>query len=298
MNKTTDAGNKPATQSNWGRLGLGTGTLASLGRAASLKEVKSLLDAMEQLEIRTIDTADSYGSGDCEHLLAKALNGRRDRFRIITKAGHRHGNLPGPLRPLNQFVKKALNRLGKHQSFDIAYLTHCLNESLRRLKTDCVEAFLLHDPPTSVVASTEVANFFAQIKEQDKAKLTGVSSCDPEVLRHAVDCGWCDVIENQANIRTSPTLMPLWQSCMDRGIHVVGNYVYEPSLLLLPSMTHELLMRASASLLPSDATILCGTRNPDHLRSSRNWALDPMPRAEALRLCTLATQANTSTQMS
>ena len=277
----------------WSRLGLGTGTLASLGRAASLAEVKSLLDVMEQLDIRTIDTADSYGSGDCEHLLAEALDGRRNRFRIITKAGHRHGNLPSPLRPLNQFVKKALNRLGKRQCFDIAYLTHCLNESLRRLKTDRVEAFLLHDPPASVVASAEMAQFFARIKDQGKAGQTGVSSCDPEVLRQAVACGSCDIIENQANLRTAPTLTPIWNSCTERGIHVVGNYVYEPSCVRLPGMTHELLMRASAALLPADSTILCGTRNPAHLRLSHQWVLDPMPCEEALRLCVLAAAANT-----
>lgn len=293
MIQSTDTTNKHAPPGGWGRLGLGTGTLASLGRAASLAEVRSLLDAMAQLEIQTIDTADSYGSGDCEHLLAKALSGRRDQFRIITKAGYRHGNLPGPLRPLNQFVKKALNRLGKHQCFDIAYLTHCLDESLRRLKTDRVEAFLLHDPPASVVKSPEVALFFARIREQGKAGQTGVSSCDPEVLSLAVDYGSCDVIENQANTRTAPTVMPVWKSCMERGIHVVGNYVYEPGCLRLPSMTHEILMRASAALLPAGATILCGTRNPDHLRLSLKWALDPLPLEEALRLCRLATPADT-----
>lgn len=245
---------------------------------------------MEQLEIHTIDTADSYGSGDCEHLLAKALAGRRERFRIITKAGHRHGNLPGPLRPLNQFVKKALNRLGKRQCFDIAYLTRCLDDSLRRLKTDRVEAFLLHDPPASVVSSPEVAQFFARIREQGKAGQTGVSSCDPEVLGLAVASGSCDIIENQANLRTAPTVGPIWNSCIERGIHVVGNYVYEPSCVRLPGMTHELLMRASAALLPADATILCGTRNPSHLRSSHKWALDPLPHEEALRLCGFAAQ--------
>jgi len=159
------------------------------------------------------------------------------------------------------------------------------------LKTDRVEAFLLHDPPASVMNTAELAHFFASIKECGKAGQTGVSSCDPEVLGMAAESGSCDLIENQANIRTAPTVMPVWQSCMNRGIHVVGNYVYEPGCLRLPGMTHELLMRASAALLPADATILCGTRNPEHLRSSKKWALDPMPQEEALRLCALAAQA-------
>jgi aryl-alcohol dehydrogenase-like predicted oxidoreductase len=273
------------------RIGLGTGTLASLGRAASLKEVSALLDEMERLDIQTIDTADSYGSGDCEHLLAKALHGRRDRFHIITKAGYRHGNLPGLLRPLNQFVKKALNRLGHRQCFDISYLTNCLDQSLRRLKTDHVEAFLLHDPPASVMRSPETACFFASIRKHGKAVHTGVSSGDPEVLRLAVECGSCTLIENPSNLRTARELAPVWNSCVDRGIHVVGNHVYEPGCLQLPAMTHERLMRATAALLPDDATILCGTRNPEHLRSSLKWAMDPLSSDEALRLCELASNA-------
>jgi pyridoxine 4-dehydrogenase len=283
---------KTSSESIWGRLGLGTGTLASLGRAAPLAEVISLLDAMEQLGIRTIDTADSYGSGDCEYLLSKALAGRRESFRIITKAGHRHGNLRGALRPLNQFIKKALNRAGLRQCFEIPYLTRCLDESLRRLKTERVEAFLLHDPPASVIASTSVSEFFALIKQQGKAAVTGVSSCDPEVLRIAVECGFCDMIENQANLRTAPTVSPIWKSCMERGIHVVGNYVYDPYCLRLPLMRYELLMRASAALLPADATILCGTRNPAHLRQSWKWSHDPLPHDEALRLCAIAASAD------
>lgn len=272
----------------WGRMGLGTGTLASLGRAASLKEVSALLDEMERLGIHTIDTADSYGSGDCEHLLAKALAGRRERFRIITKAGYRHGNLPGPLRPLNQFLKKALNKMGQRQCFDVPYLTNCLEQSLRRLKTERVEAFLLHDPPASVMASPEITGLFKRIKEQGKALQTGVSSGDPEVLRMAVESGSCDLIENPSNLRTALELAPVWASCPERGIHVIGNHVYAPGCLQAPDMTHQLLMRAIATLLPEDATILCGTRNPEHLRLSLNWALDPLSREEALRLCGLA----------
>lgn len=276
----------PAIQ--WGRLGLGTGTLASLGRAASTAETSALLDAMEQLGIRVIDTADSYGSGDCEHLLAKALAGRRERFSIITKAGYRHGNLPGPLRPLNQFVKKALNRLGHRQCFEISYLTNCLEQSLRRLKTDRVEAFLMHDPPGSVMTSPATADFFDSIKQQGKTIQTGVSSSDPEVLRLALECGSCDLIENPSNLQTAPGLAPIWNSCVERGIHVIGNHVYAPGCLQFSGVTHELLMRATAALIPDDATILCGTRNPEHLRLSLKWALDPLTREEALNLCRLA----------
>ena len=282
MNQSTDY--KHTSPDGWSRLGLGTGTLASLGRAASVTGVRSLLDAMEETGISVIDTADSYGSGDCEHLLAKALSGRRDGFRIITKAGYRHGNLPGVLRPLNQFVKKGLQKLGYRQCFDAAYLVRYLENSLRRLNTDHVEGFLLHDPSAGVVASDETAELLRKIKNEGKALAVGVSSGDTEVLRIAVENGICDLIESPANIGVSEQLTGIWQTCADHGIHVIGNHVFDPRSVAMEGMTHQILMRASASLLPPGSTILCGTRNPSHLRSSLDWALDPLPIEEAQRL--------------
>ena len=275
----------PTDMPSWCRLGLGTGTLASLGRAASLKEVEILLDAMEQLEIHTVDTADSYGSGDCEHLLARALEGRRDRFRIITKAGYCHGNLPGPLRPLNQFVKKGLQRLGFRQRFDTGYLKRCVDNSLRRLRTDRVEAFLLHDPPLEVIQSGSLGSLFMSLKQQGKTLMTGVSSGEPDVLEQAVKSGLCDLIENPANVGVANRMEEIWSLCQHQGIHVVGNHVFDPQSLRRAGMNHEQLMKASSALLPPGSTILCGTRKPAHLRQAHEWALNPLAREDARQLC-------------
>ena len=227
-----------------GRFGLGTGTLASLGRAASLPEVSGLLDEMEINELRTIDTADCYGSGDCERLLGKAMAGRRSKFSLITKGGIRYGNLPGPLRPFNQFLKKGIQKLGYRQCFESFYLRKCLDQSLRRLGSEQVEAFLLHDPSAEVASSSEIAELFFSIKQQGKARFTGVSSGDTDV----------------------------------------GNYIFEPSALWLTGGNRLEAMRGSAGLLPDHATILCGTKNPSHLRASYQWALDPLPLKQAMRL--------------
>ena len=269
----------------WSLLGLGTGTLASMGRSASVGEALALIDTMEELALNTIDTADSYGSGDCEYLLTKALAGRRERFRIITKAGYRHGNLRGPLRPLNQFVKKGIQRLGYRQCFDSPYLTGCVEQSLRRLKTDRVEAFLLHDPPPEAIKRESLEQLFGTLKQQGKVLMTGVSSGEPEVLKQAVMSGVCDLIECPANIDIAHLLEPVWVMCAEKGIHVVGNHVFAPDCLSRTGMDHERLMKASAALLPAGSTLLSGTRNPSHMRQSLAWVLRPMRREEALQLC-------------
>ena len=265
----------------WSKLGLGTGTLASMGRAPSVSQVNSLIGAMLDLGISVIDTADSYGSGDCECLLAKVLRGRRDYFAVITKAGYRLSNLGGPLRPLNQFVKKGLQYLGWRQLFEPRYLKKCLDDSLSRLRMEQVDVFLLHDPPLAAVTNEGVIRVCLDLKQSGKTALTGISSSDTAVLRQAIASGCFEVVQTPANLRAASALQPVWHECKARNIHVVGNHVFDPTCLAIPGMSHEQLMRASCTLLPERSTILCGTRNPAHLREVNCWAHDPLPAVDA-----------------
>lgn len=269
---------------SWSRLGLGTGTLASLGRAASTPEVDRLMAAMLELGLTVIDTADTYGSGDCERLLGKVLRGRRESFTLVTKAGYRHANLPGPLRPLNQFAKKGLQSLGLRQLFTPAYLSKCLDNSLERLGTERVDAFLLHDPPLGAVTNEDVMRLFDSLKRSGKTRTTGVSSGDPAVLNAAISSGVFEVIQTPASLKIAMEIRPLWRECEARHIQLIGSHVFDPSCLGIPGMTHEMLMRGSSALLPKSAAILSGTRNPSHLSQCKKWALDPLPEAEAERL--------------
>ena len=61
----------------WSKIGLGTGTLASLGRGTSQKIVCDLISWCAESGITVIDTADSYTSGRYETMLGIALRGKR-----------------------------------------------------------------------------------------------------------------------------------------------------------------------------------------------------------------------------
>ncbi len=267
-----NSSHKPA----WSRLGLGTGTLASLGRAATLSEVNRLISTMFEIGMTVIDTADSYGSGDCECLLGKALLGKRGQVVLVSKAGYRLSHLKGPLRPINQLVKKVLHRVGKRQLFEPSYLSLCLDRSLSRLRVEQLDAFLLHDPPLEVLTDERVIRLCEDLKQSGKTIFTGVSSADPDVLRSAISSGAFEVIQTPANLNAAATMQPIWQVCEANQIHLIGNHVFDPACLSHRGMTHEKLMRASAWLLPSHFTILCGSRNPIHLRQSNQWATESL----------------------
>jgi pyridoxine 4-dehydrogenase len=268
----------------WSRLGLGTGTLASLGRASSAKDVERLLASMEEIGVTVIDTANTYGSTACERLLGRVLHKMEGTFTLVTKAGYCHGDLPFPLLPLNPFLKKAMQRMGKRQCFEPAYISKCLERSLSRLRVERVAAYMLHDASMEAVSNDRLLGVMEALKKSGKTQLAGVSSGEPAVLQKAISSGVFGVIQTPASLRHAKALRGVWQQCESAGIHVIANHIYDPLCFQQSDMSHESLMRASAALLPEGVTILCGTRNPAHLRQSNEWASNPMPRNDAERL--------------
>lgn len=272
--------------SHWSRVGLGTGTLASLGRGTTQEQVNQLLSSMRDNGVSVIDTADSYTSGRCETLLGQALKGRRDDFVVVTKAGYRYGDLPWPLQALNPFIKKAHQKLSGGQCHTPAYLAHSLDRSLQRLRLDHVDAFLLHDPSLQVVTDAAVQASLGSLKTAGKALHLGVSSEDPKVLAAAIEAGCFSVIQSPANPTTVARLSAVWEQASSQGLHRMANHVFysgnETTVHPSNGMSrHETLMRYISSRFGT-GTILVGTRNPSHLRESAHWAHSPLSSDECL----------------
>jgi aryl-alcohol dehydrogenase-like predicted oxidoreductase len=95
-----------------------------------------VVDAAFDAGINFFDTADIYGAGQSEQFLGAALGGRRNSIVLATKFGMKSGELmPGGAKP--------------------AYVTHALDESLRRLGTDYIDLYQLHQPdPSTPIADT------------------------------------------------------------------------------------------------------------------------------------------------
>ena len=270
----------------WSRMGLGTGRLASVGRGTTSHQVHDLLSSMIDSGITVIDTADSYTSGSCERMLGTALQGRRESFVIVTKAGYRYGDLPWPFLALNPLIKKAHQKLSGGQCHAPAYLTHSLNRSLQRLKLDHVDAFLLHDPPMATVECQAVQASLQALQKSGKTIHLGVSSDDPHVLTAAINAGCFSVIQSPANPTTVALLAPVWEQASRQGLHRMANHVFfsgndSPAQLPAGMSRHECLMRYISTRF-GDGTILVGTRNPSHLHESARWTDSPLPQDACL----------------
>ncbi len=127
----------------------------SWGKVDDHESVAALHRAIE-LGVNLIDTADVYGDGHSEQLIARALKDHREPVHVITKAGRR----------LDPHVASGYNA---------ANLTAFVERSLRNLDTDCLELVQLHCPPTDVYYRPEVFGALDDLVKAGKIRYYGVS---------------------------------------------------------------------------------------------------------------------------
>jgi aryl-alcohol dehydrogenase-like predicted oxidoreductase len=131
---------------------VGGPTWGDQDRAASRAAVRAALDA----GVTFFDTAEGYGDGESEELLADALGPRRQEVVIASKVGERH------LRP---------DALREH-----------LERSLRRLKTDCVDLYQVHWPNPDIPLE-ETFGALEALRAEGKIRAAGVSNFGSSYLR-------------------------------------------------------------------------------------------------------------------
>ncbi|MFI5494295.1 aldo/keto reductase [Actinoplanes sp. NPDC051859] len=105
----------------------------NFGRKLDLAETRAVVDAAFDVGITLFDTADIYGTphGSSEECLGAALQGRRDEVVLATKFGMDMEGLNG-----NDWGARGSRR----------YLVRAVEASLRRLGTDYIDLYQLHEP--------------------------------------------------------------------------------------------------------------------------------------------------------
>lgn len=152
---------------SWGIGGLTSGN-TSYGETNDKISMEALRTAYEQ-GITFYDTANVYGYGRSEALIAEAFREHREKIVISTKAGTPY--------------------FGGKPDFSVWELEGSLDRSLKRLNTDYVDVFLLHNPPAEIfVQFPGLIAFLLGLKEKGKIKAFGISSKSArdaiEILRY------------------------------------------------------------------------------------------------------------------
>jgi aryl-alcohol dehydrogenase-like predicted oxidoreductase len=120
------------------------------------KESIAALHRALDMGVNFFDTADVYGDGRSERLLAQLRKERRDEFFIATKAGRR----------LDPHIASGYNRKN---------ITAFVERSLKNLETETLDLLQLHCPPTEVFYMPEVFDILDELVVAGKLRYYGVS---------------------------------------------------------------------------------------------------------------------------
>jgi aryl-alcohol dehydrogenase-like predicted oxidoreductase len=265
--------------SNFSSLGLGTSHLGSLGSRISYKDASVLFAKALENNVTLVDTSDTYGSGDSERIIGKAIDGKRNEFFIMTKAGFPYMALPGFLSPMNQIGKKILQSTHSKKNYSKNYLISSLHRSLKRLNTDYVDAFVLHEPfADELLMYDDCWEALHLIKQSGMAKNVGISTNDLASYKLAKKHISLDIVQTSMpyNVNNIDTV---FDCCKQQNIKVVANQVLRPNKILLENekirellSTYFLKEKDFVSVLIAHGVyhkkadcVLIGTRNPNHL---------------------------------
>ena len=134
------------------------------GEVDDEESVRAVHRALE-LGIDFFDTADAYGTGRSERVLARALEGRRDQVVIATKWGNRYDE-----------ATKFLTGRGE----DAAYLRQALDASLSRLGTDYIDLYQLHLGDLALDKAADLLGTLESLVDEGKIRSYGWSTDDAE----------------------------------------------------------------------------------------------------------------------
>lgn len=180
---------------------MGRGHYGSFDEDEMIQAVHAAIDA----GVTLFDTAAVYGWGEGEKLLGRALKGKRDKVVLVSKGGRLWDGEGGP----------------QERNSSREALAKGLEDTLQRLQTDYLDAYLIHWPDESRPMS-EPMGAFADFQSQGKIKHGGVSNFSVEQMRECLET--FPIVCNQVgyhlfDFRPEPEIFPF---CEEQGIGVMA----------------------------------------------------------------------------
>ena len=175
-------------------------------------ECARIVHAALDAGINFVDTADVYSGGESERILAKALQGRREKVVLATKCFFPTG------RDVNEGGGSRL------------WIVRAVEESLRRLGTDWIDVYQLHrrDHATDLEESLAAMH---TLREQGKIRVVGMSATPAETI---VEAQWTAERRGLARVRSEQCIYSIFARGAEGGVlpacrrYGMGVMVYAP----------------------------------------------------------------------
>ncbi|NIS78689.1 MAG: aldo/keto reductase [Anaerolineales bacterium] len=148
------------------------------------ESVRAIHRALD-LGINFFDTADVYGAGHSERVLARALAGLRDHIVIATKFG-------------NTFDEHTRQVKGPDASPE--YIRRACEASLQRLDIECIDLYQFHLNDYDPAQAEAVRDLLEELVAEGKIRQYGWSTDFPDRARVFAEGPNCTAIQNQMNV--------------------------------------------------------------------------------------------------
>ena len=295
------------------RLGYGCSSImGALGRRQSLR----LLEAAYDEGIRHFDVAPMYGYGEAENCLGE-FRAHHGDITITTKYGIAPPKRGGVLRAARRIVGPMLQRVpalkrrvaraagavaapAEKSRFSADEARASLENSLRALRTDFIDVWLLHEAEASDLTDDSLLNFLHEAVAQKKIGSFGVGSNSeklPALLRERP--AYCQVVQHDWSIldpaEPRGAAFHIHHRALTDRLHTLHhNLVADQERCRRWSEItgHELarreqlaaLMLKAALILHPDTILLVSSKNPAHIRENVHVAEDASLEQPAMRL--------------
>lgn len=175
----------------------------SYGTTDDTASIAGVRKALE-LGCNFFDTADVYGHGHSEELLGQALKGQRESVIVATKVGGDFYHDP------------------PRMNFNPDYLEFALAKSCKRLGTDYVDLYQLHNPPVQLTKNRRVFESLEKLKKSGKIRHYGVSIHDPEGGLAAMKEGRPAAIQVVFNILRQEAKNQLFKVAKENNVGIIA----------------------------------------------------------------------------
>ncbi|HUP61445.1 MAG TPA: aldo/keto reductase [Thermoanaerobaculia bacterium] len=189
------------------------GTPFGWGRTNDDESLATIRRARD-LGVTFFDTADSYGFGRSESLLGIVLSKKRQDVVIATKVG----------------VSRDTNgRLTK--DFTRAHVSHAVDGSLKRLRTDYIDLYQLHNPTLDELRRDDIHEAMDRLQEAGKIRYWGVSITTLDEGVEIINRGWGYSLQVLFNILNQAPAKELFPLAKEKGYGIIARVPLASGLL-------------------------------------------------------------------
>lgn len=253
----------PKTDLTVSEVGFGLWTTATgwWGNMDDAQAVDLLGEALE-LGITLFDAADTYGNGRSEEQLARAFRTKRERVVYATKFGYDFYNFGG-------------ERKGQQEipaDFSPAFVRFALEQSLRRLGTDVIDLYQIHNAHLEQIQNDELFALLESFRAEGKIRYYGVA------LGPAI--GWLVEGADAARLRNVTSIQMIWNILEQ----FPGNQMLSAAREVNADTGYMIRVPHSSGMLEGKYTAQTVFPPGDHRRHRpKSWLINGIKKIETLR---------------